>query len=427
MDWRSGRLPLAGLRVVDWSIYWAGPFLGLMLHDLGAEVIKVESPSNWDAVRTVIDVNRYAGDRARPMTPQERANVSQHFNEWNRGKPGLAIELTDPRGRQILLDLVATSHIFLENHRPGAKEKLKIGYRDLVSAKPDIIYASISGYGQTPPERDAMALGAPVELPSALFSQNGYLGDATPAKTGFSYGDPVGALAALSAVLLAVRSWRRTGGGCYLDVSMRDALSFGIGSAFTDWSMNHTQRPHRGNRHPVYAPQGVYRASGDDEWVAISVRDDRDWEALSAVLNEPSWHGEVDLARADSRRRRHDEIDAKIEAWTSKRSARDVEALLQQAGVPAGAVVDYQQLGLDPQLNARGAFREVMHPAFGREVRATSQWSRGDLPQPIDLPAPCFGQHNEAILTGILGLEPDAVAELEREGVISDQIKPVND
>jgi crotonobetainyl-CoA:carnitine CoA-transferase CaiB-like acyl-CoA transferase len=95
--------------------------------------------------------------------------------------------------------------------------------------------------------------------------------------------------------------------------------------------------------------------------------------------------------------------------------------------VPAGAVVDYQQLGLDPQLNARGAFREVMHPAFGREVRATSQWSRGDSPQPIDLPAPCFGQHNEAILTGILGMTPDAVTELEREGVISDQIKAAAD
>jgi crotonobetainyl-CoA:carnitine CoA-transferase CaiB-like acyl-CoA transferase len=423
MDWRSGRLPLAGLRVVDWTIYWAGPFLGLMLHDLGAEVIKVESPSNWDAVRTVIDVNRYAGDRARPMTPQERANVSQHFNEWNRGKLGLAVELADPRGRQILLDLVARSHIFIENHRPGAKEKLKIGYRDLLSAKPDIIYASVSGYGQTPPERDAMALGAPVELPSALFSQNGYLNDATPAKTGFSYGDPVGALAALSAVLLAVRAWRRTGEGRYLDVSMRDALSFGIGSAFTDWSMNHVERPHRGNRHPAYAPQGVYRAFGDDEWVAISVRDDHDWQALGAVLDDPSWHRDPELAHVEGRRRRHDEIDAKIEAWSSQRSARDAEAALQAAGVPAGAVLSFHQLGLDPQLNARGAFREVMHPAFGREVRATSQWGRGDLPQPIDLPAPCFGQHNRDILTGILGLDPDAVAELEREGVISDQIK----
>ena len=423
MDWRSGRLPLAGLRVVDWTIYWAGPFLGLMLHDLGAEVIKVESPSNWDAVRTVIDVNRYAGDRARPMTPQERANVSQHFNEWNRGKLGLAVELADPRGRQILLDLVAKSHIFIENHRPGAKEKLKIGYRDLLSAKPDIIYASVSGFGQTPPERDAMALGAPVELPSALFSQNGYLNDATPAKTGFSYGDPVGALAALSAVLLAVRAWRRTGEGRYLDVSMRDALSFGIGSAFTDWSMNQVERPHRGNRHPAYAPQGVYRAFGDDEWVVISIRDDHDWQALGDVLDDQSWFRDPELAHVDGRRRRHDKIDAKIEAWSLQRSARDAEAALQAAGVPAGAVLSFQQLGLDPQLNARGAFREFMHPAFGREVRATSQWGRGDLPQPIDLPAPCFGQHNRDILTKILGLDPDAVAELEREGVISDEIK----
>ena len=427
MDWRSGMLPLVGLRVLDWSIYWAGPFLGMMLHDLGAEVIKIESPSNWDAVRTVIDVNRYAGDRERPMTPQERSNISQHFNEWNRGKLGLAVELADPRGRELLLDLAAESHIFIENHRPGAKEKLKIGYGDLTAAKHNLIYVSVSGYGQTRPERDAMALGAPVELPSALFSQNGYLNDTMPAKTGFSYGDPVGALAAVAAVLLAVRTWRRTGEGRYVDVSMRDALSFGIGSTFTDWSMNQTERPRRGNRHPVYAPQGVYRAFGEDEWVAISVRDDRDWKALGVALGDPSWHRDPELSTTEGRRRRHDEIDEKIEAWTSQRPAREVEALLQESSVPAGAAVDFGQLRLDPQLNARGAFREVTHPAFGREVRATSQWGRGDLPQPIDLPAPCFGQHNREILTKILGLDDEAVSRLEQQGVIGDEIKPAAD
>ena len=423
MDWKSGRLPLVGLRVVDWSVYWAGPYLSMMLHDLGAEVIKVESPSNWDPVRTVIDVNRYAGDQNRPLTPQERSNISQHFNEWNRGKRGLAIELVDPRGRQLLLDLVAKSHIFIENHRPGAKDKLKVGYQELTAVRPDLIYVSLSGFGQTPPEREAMALGAPVELASGLFSLNGYLNDETPAKTGFSYGDPVGALAALSALLLAVRQWRKTGSGQHLDVAMRDALSYGIGAAFTDWSMNAVERPRRGNRHPVYAPQGVYRAHGDDEWVAISVRDDRDWQALGVALDQPDWHSDAELARADGRRRRHDEIDAKIEAWTCQRSARDVEARLQAVGVPAGAVLDFRQLWHDPQLNARGAFQEIQHPAFGLEVRATSQWERGHLPQPITLPAPCFGQHNREILTGVLGLDADAVAELERSGVISDQIK----
>lgn len=423
MDWKSGRLPLAGLRVVDWSVYWAGPFLGLMLHDLGAEVIKIESPSNWDPMRTVIDVNRYDGDRARPMTPQERANVNQHFNEWNRGKLSLGVELADERGRQVLLNLAAKSQIFIENHRPGAKEKLKIGYDEVRAVRPDIIYLSLSGYGQTLPERNAMALGAPVELASGLFSLNGYLDDPTPAKTGFSYGDPVGALAALSALLLAVRRWRKTGEGEYLDIAMRDALSFGIGSAFSDWSSNHADRPRQGNRHPEYAPQGVYRASGDDQWVAISIRDDRDWEALGAALGNPAWRQDGALAHAEGRRRLHDEIDGEIEAWTSQRSARDVEAVLQAAGVPAGAVVDFRQLWHDPQLNARGAFQEVQHPAFGLEVRATSQWSRGQLPQPIDLPAPCFGQHNHEVLAGILEMDEAAVEELEKEGVISDQIR----
>ncbi len=427
MDWKAGRLPLTGMLVIDWSVYWAGPYLSLMLHDLGAEVIKVESPSSWDPMRTVIDVNRGVRGTAKPMTPQERSNVNQHFNEWNRGKRGIAIELRDPRGRQMLLDLVAQSHVFVENHRPHVKTKLGVAWEDLRVVRPDLVYVSLSGYGQTLPERDAMALGSPVEVASGLFSLNGYPGDPTPAKTGFSYGDPVGALTALSATLLAIREARRTGQGRCLDVSLRDALSFGIGAAFTDWSMNGLERPHTGNRHPVYAPQGVYRALGEDEWVAISVRDDTDWRALGGVLGDPAWHRDPELAVAASRRRRHDEIDAQIETWSSMRPARDTEIALQAVGVPAGAVLDYRQLRRDPQLNARGMFQEITHPAFGLEVRSATLWERGNFPQPIDRPAPTFGQHNREVLSELLKLDGAAIDALERDGVIGEEILAVSD
>jgi len=426
MDWKAQRLPLAGLRVVDWSVYWAGPYLSLMLHDLGAEVIKVESPSSWDPMRTVIDVNRGVRGTARPMTPQERSNVNQHFNEWNRGKRSLAIELRDPRGRQALLDLVAGSHVFVENHRPHVKDKLGIAYDDLRALRPDLVYVSLSGYGQTKPDRDAMALGSPVEVASGLFSLNGYLGEPTPAKTGFSYGDPVGALTALSATLLAVREARRTGAGRYLDVALRDALAFGIGAAFTDWSMNGAERPRRGNRHAVYAPQGVYRALGEDEWVALSVRDDGDWRALGEVLGSPAWHGEPAFATAAGRRAAHDELDAHIEAWISARCARDVEIALQEAGVPAGAVLNYRQLRRDPQLNARGMLQEITHPMFGLELRTSSLWERGNFPQPIDRPAPTFGQHNDEVLAE-LGRSREQIAELRRDGIIGEEILAAGD
>jgi crotonobetainyl-CoA:carnitine CoA-transferase CaiB-like acyl-CoA transferase len=399
----------------------------MMLHDLGAQVIKIESPSNWDPLRTVIDVNKYEGEGAKPLTPQERSNVNQHYNEWNRGKLSLAVELSDPRGRDVLLRLASKSNIVIENHRPGAKEKLGIAYEDIAGVRPDVIYVSVSGFGQTPPERDAMALGAPVELASGLFSLNGYRDSETPAKTGFSYGDPVGALAALSAVLLAVRSWRKTGRGRAIDVSMRDALSFGIGSAFVDWSTNQTERARIGNRHPAYAPQGVYRASGDDAWVAISVRDDRDWAALGEALGTPEWQTQPAFASAAGRRQNHDEIDHAIEGWTSQRDAGEIEATLQAAGVPAAAVLDYKQLGSDPQLAARGAFQKVEHPAFGTEVRATSQWHRGETPQEIDAPASRFGEHNDHVLREIVGMLQDEISELERDGVIGDKIRAGTD
>jgi crotonobetainyl-CoA:carnitine CoA-transferase CaiB-like acyl-CoA transferase len=173
----------------------------------------------------------------------------------------------------------------------------------------------------------------------------------------------------------------------------------------------------------VVAPQGVYRALGDDEWVAISVRDDADWQALGRAMGDPAWHGDAALSTAEGRRERHDEIDARIEAWTSQRGAREVEGLLQEAGVPAGAALDFRQLWHDPQLNARGAFREVTHPAFGVEVRATSQWERGPFAPPIDRPAPCFGEHNDEVLGRILGLDEAAIEQLKCDSIIADEIK----
>jgi crotonobetainyl-CoA:carnitine CoA-transferase CaiB-like acyl-CoA transferase len=444
MDWKTGRLPLKGLRVIDWSVYWAGPYLSMTLHDLGAEVIKIESPSSWDPMRTVIDVNRGVRGTQKPMTPQERSNISQHFNEWNRGKLGLAVELREHQGRDVLLRLVRESDIFIENHRPHVKEKLRITYDDLREVRPDIIYVSLSGYGQTLPDRDAMALGSPVEVASGLFSLNGYLNDPTPAKTGFSYGDPVGALTALSGLLLALRKKRRTGEGSYLDIALRDSLSFGIGTAFTATSTS-VGAPlgdgggaggaapgggglaHRGNRHPVFAPQGVYRALGEDEWVAISIRDDADWAAVAEPLGNETWLADPRFGTAERRREHHDELDERIEAWTHTRPARAIEIALQEAGVPAAAVLNYRQLRRDPQVNARGMFREITHPAFGREVRAASLFERGQTVPPVDMPAPMFGQHNHEVLTRVLGFEEDEVRALAREGVIGNEILATGD
>ncbi|MCS7277127.1 MAG: CoA transferase [Dehalococcoidia bacterium] len=424
MDWRTGRLPLKGLLVVDWSVFWAGAYLGMMLHDLGAQVVKVESPYNWDPMRTILDVNPGARGAQQALPPEERCNLNQHFNEWNRGKLSLAVALEREEGRRVLLDLLARADIFIENHRPHVKEKLGIAYEDVRKVKPDIVYLSISGFGQDGPERDALALGSPVELASGLFSLNGYHGQATPAKTGFSYADPVSALVALGAILLALRQRRRTGKGRFIDIAMRDALSFGIGSAFVDWALNGRERPRLGNRHPSYAPQGVYRAYGADEWIAISVRNDQEWQALVRLMGNPDWATDPELATVEGRRRHHDLIDQHLERWTSQHCARALEAALQEAGVPAGAVLDYRQLRFDPQLNARGMTQEVQHPLFGTEVRTRSLWQRGPCSQPIERPAPCFGQHNRYVLREILGYSEQDIQRLEEQGIIASSIHP---
>jgi crotonobetainyl-CoA:carnitine CoA-transferase CaiB-like acyl-CoA transferase len=289
------------IRVIDWSVT-GGPYKHV-LHDLGAEVIKVESPSSWDPMRTIIDVNRGVRGTQRPMTPQERCNINQHFNEWNRGKLGLGIELREERGRQVLLDLIAHSDIFVENHRPHVKEKLGITYEDLKKANPGLIYVSLRY--ETQPTATPWRW-QPGRVASGLFAMNGYPTTQRlprPDRYGIGRGSDGGGCCA------AVRKRGNGEGSCW-DIALRDALSFGIGAAFTDWSMNSAVRPHRGNRHPVYAPQGVYRAFGEDEWVAISARSDDEWERLASAIGHPD---RPEFATADQRRERHDEIDELIE------------------------------------------------------------------------------------------------------------------
>ncbi len=392
MDWKTGRLPLNGLRVIDWSVYWAGPYLSMTLHDLGAEVIKVESPSSWDPMRTVIDVNRGVRGTQKPMTPQERSNISQHFNEWNRGKLGLAVELREHPGAQVLLDLVRESDIFVENHRPHVKEKLRITYDDLREVKPDLIYVSLSGYGQTLPDRDAMALGSPVEVASGLFSLNGYLNDPTPAKTGFSYGDPVGALTALSGAAAGAPQARRTGEGAYLDIALRDSLAFGIGASLRFGPVGRSgatrERPRGGGPPPRQPPPRLRptgrlprprrrRMGGDQRPRRRRLGGARRAARQRDVARRPALRHRGRPPRASRRARRRSS-----RTWTRTRPARAIEIALQEAGVPAAAVLNYRQLRRDPQVNARGMFREITHPAFGREVRAASLFERGQTAPP---------------------------------------------
>ena len=187
------RLPLEGIRVVDLSMMWAGPFATHLLGEMGAEVIKIEAPRAWDNVRTLLPI-----EHAQPW------NASWYFNDYARDKKSLTLDLAQPRGRELFLQLVAKCDVVIENYRAEVLDKLGVGYEVLRSARPDVILVSMAGFGKTGPERDLVGFGPIVEMMGGMSSLSGYGDDGVPYKTGVSYGDPIGGLAAVSAVVLAL-------------------------------------------------------------------------------------------------------------------------------------------------------------------------------------------------------------------------------
>lgn len=404
------RLPLEGVRVLDLTMMWAGPFATRLLAEMGAEVLKVESPRAWDNIRTLI--------------PQpgvdEPWNSSYYFNDYNRDKKSVTLDLAHERGREIFLELVRHCDVVIENYRADVMDNLHLGYDVLRAARPDIIYVAMAGFGKTGADRHAVGFGPIIEQMAGLASLSGYGDDGIPYKTGISYGDPIGGKAAAGAVALALIKRRRTGEGSFVDLAQRESMATLIGEHFAAASLRGEQPVHRGNRHPRFAPQGAYRCAGQDQWLVISVRDDAEWRALAGIL------GAGDLAELTltERQARHDELDARIEAWTSSRDAQAAMERLQAAGVPAGRVLDTVAIHDDPQLLARGAWVELPHPRMHPWKQPASAWRLVEANPQLRRHAPLFGEHTRQILRELLGLSEREIDELYAAGVCGDA--PVN-
>ena len=311
--------------------------------------------------------------------------------------------------------------VVIENYRADVLDKLKIGYETLRAAKPDIILVSMAGFGKTGPERDNVGFGPIIEQMAGLASLTGYGGEGSePTKTGISYGDPVAGIAAAGAVALALIQRRRTGQGSFVDLAQRETMSAMIGEAFVAQSLRGQGPVQHGNRSPRFAPQGVHRALGEEQWVAVSVRTDPEWRALAAVIGAPEL---AELGFAE-RQARHDELDAAIESWMAAQDPQAAMERLQAAGIPAGRVLDAKEIHDDPQLVARGYWVRLPHPRMHSWRQAAPTWRLVEANPHLRRHAPLFGEHNEEILGGLLGLGEAEMAELTAAGVIATE--PVN-
>lgn len=410
--------PLSGVRMLDLSAAWAGPFCTRILGYLGAEIIKVESPSRPDLAR---GEKRPAGFHERYPEREHGArpwNRNLYFNSLNHNKRSVILDLATERGLQLARRLIAKCDGVIENFSARVMDKLGIGYDDLVKVNPDVIMLSMPGFGLSGPKRDYVAWGSTVEANSGLSNQIGYAGG-RPYSSGMTFNDPFTGLVGAAAFFTALTYRDESSRGQHIDLSHQEAAIPLIGDVIVDYFMNGRLGGPVGNRHAAWAPQGVYRCSGADQWLALSVVTEDQWSALCRCTERDDWAVDAALASATGRHSRHDELDAGIGEWSSRLSRDSAWAALKAAGVPCGPAFNGEDLLRDPHLIARGFFKKLDHPDCGTRAYADLGLELSETPGSTDTVSPPFGADNDYVFKELLGLDENEVAALYRDNVSS--------
>ena len=404
----ASRLPLAGIRVVDFSWAWAGPFCAMQLAHLGAEVIRVESQARPDLGRRV------------PIYPtgmEPGLNRSGYANQWHQGKKSSLLNLSKPQAIPIAKALIETSDVVVENYATGVMERLGLGYAELKQLNPGLIMASISGYGHTGPQKNYMGYGPAIVPLTGLSSLTGYA-DGGPSEVGISYGDPNGGLNAAVAITAAVIAKKRTGQGQYIDVSLWESMAVLVFEGWMDYAMNQRQPQRIGNRDPLMAPHNCFRCVGQDEWVSIACGTDGEWRALCQTIGRPELADDARFQTAAARKANEDALEELLTAWTQGRDKWQVTKTLQAAGVAAFPSMTSKDLADDPHLNARGFFARLEHPEVGVRAHTAMPWRLSNAPNGVRTPAPLIGNDTDYVMRELLGYSAQEVAELKDAEVL---------
>jgi crotonobetainyl-CoA:carnitine CoA-transferase CaiB-like acyl-CoA transferase len=421
---RPRRGPLAGVRITDFCWMGVGAVATRLLADFGAEVIRIEDRNRLDMPRRL---PLYKGGEVRSYGEEDVSpdpDKGGMFNNYNRNKLGITLNMRSERGREIAEQFIRTSDALTENFAPGVMERWGLTDEHVRALQPEIIYARMSGYGHSGPHAEYRSYGPVVQAVSGLSHVSGLPGR-EPSGWGLSYMDNQAAYYNSSALLMALLAKGRTGRGTDIDVSAVEAGVELLGPVLLDVAVNGrgTRRPDfpAGNRleHPPAAPHGVYPCRGDDRWVAIAVFDDAEWKALVGVLGEPEWAADPRFETLAARVANQDDLDAHLGAWTAERDRHEVMAALQAVGVRAGAVQDAEDVNEhDPQMAHRDAFFELDHPVIGPARFEGVPFTATQFGADHWRSAPLLGEDNQYVYGEILGIESDEIAELAATGVI---------
>ncbi len=396
--------PLKGVRVVSLTWVWAGPWMGAMLADMGAEVIKVETRQRLDAQRVV----KLTKDSV------EDLNMGQ-FNFTNRGVKSCTINMKEPGGIETFKKLLKVSDALITNFAPRVLPGWGLDYEEVKKIKPDIIMVTLPAFGSIGPDKDYVSYASTIEAVGGLNISFGYPGE-PPVLSGTYPADPIGGVYGVAAFMAALIYRKQTGKGQLIDVAQSEGVTSLIPEVIMEQVMNGRTRPRMGNRDDIMAPHGCYPCKGEDKWVAIAIGTDAEWQAMCKVMGSPAWCKDDKFVDQFSRWQNQDELNRLVAEWTKNYTHYEAQNMLQKAGVAAGSSLDIGELVIDPHVVKRGAIIQQNHKVAGEINVYRSPWKSALTEQ--NPPAPLLGEHNDYIFKQLLGMSDSEIARLTEKKVI---------
>jgi crotonobetainyl-CoA:carnitine CoA-transferase CaiB-like acyl-CoA transferase len=409
------RRPLEGIRVLDLTNYFAGPFCTMYLAGLGAEIIQVELPDTGNPLRTNPPM---AGPRGMSMEKQTPEDLSVVMLKRGRNKKSITLNLRHPEGRRIFLDLAAKADVVIENFRYGYMNRLDLSYEDIRKSNPGIIYCCITGFGHDGPQKERRAFDLIAQAMSGFMDVTGEQ-DGPPLSAGIAVGDAIPSLNAVIGIISALYHKKVTGEGQKVDISMQDCLFAMVYDEAFDVLKQLGLPVRTGNRSQRIAPFSAYEAK--DGWFALGVITDEQFHILLKAIGREDLIGDPRYDNKTKRFERVNEVDGIISDWARTIGKNEAVEILLENRVPAGPVMDIEELLNDPHLHARNMIQDLVHPRLGIMEGAKAPGypiKFSACPRNYEQPAPMLGDDNKEIYTNLLGLDEETLDRLRREKII---------
>lgn len=394
--------PLTDLRVIEMGQLLAGPFCGQLLADFGAEVIKIEAPG--------------IGDPMRQWGREKPHGKSLWWPVVARNKKSVTLDLRTEEGQQIVRDLVRGADILIENFRPGTMERWNLGYEQLSAINPHLVMVRVTGFGQTGPYSSRAGYGA---IGEAMGGLRYVVGDPStqPSRMGISIGDELAAVHACMGAMFAIHARERTGRGQIVDSAIYEAVLNMMESLVTEYDVAGYVRERTGAILPNVSPSNVFDTA-DDKLLLIAANQDTVFKRLAQAMGRPDLAEDARYATHGARGAHQQELDDLINDWTRTIPLAELEALLNENGVPCGLIYKAEDMMADEHFKAREALVKVDHPDFGPITMQNVAPRLSDTPGKVRHVGPALGEHNAYVYGEILGLSPERQAELQAAGVI---------